>query len=311
MKLQSNNIKYVSTLVFVIFLATLAGLQWFGASKDVDQYQFFFNDISDDYTGRFEFLFVAVTLFLKAVTDNFSMYIFFLVLISLSIKTYIISRFGLLLFSFTGYLLILFPLHELTQYRISLALAVMYIAFYLKHKGGSNLVALVLFFCSIFLHYSTVAYLPFLLFWRYLNNLKAFLYILIFLLVLLFLKQQVTLYAFDLNSTLLANDALQPNIFSVRNILYMTVLTLGYFNWKDIPLNVKPFWFVSLYGFVLWGLFYDLPVFAHRLFEMTLFSYFIWISFLRGLSLRGAQILILMLSAYSTYKNIYVDQMFS
>ena len=187
----------------------------------------------------------------------------------------------------------------------------MYLAFYLRYKGGAIAVPLILFVCGIFLHYSTIAFLPFILFWKYFNNLKSFLYILVCLFILLLARQQLALYAFDLNSTLLAADELRPTIFSVRNIVFFLVLTVGYFCWEDIPLSAKPFWFVSLYGFMLWGLFYDMPIFGQRLFEMTFFSYLIWLSFLRDRSLRAAQISIIILSLYLTYKNIYVDQLFS
>ena len=293
----------------VCFLSYMAGKQYFGVSKDVEEYAVFFRAVDSSYLGRFEPLFVWLTIFIKSVVNDFQAYLFFLTLFSLALKVYILRKFNYFWFSCFLYLLILFPLHELTQYRTSLSLGLVYMAFYLLSSGGSKIKIWFLALSAGLVHYSALAFLPIIAAWGFLGESKKLRwYFLVFgIAVLIAAKQIIFQYAASINSTLEAPGDYYANIFSSRNVVFFFIVVLGFFQLKKIPDMVKPFWYLSLYGFVLWGVFIDLPIFAHRLLEMTFFSYLIWVSFLTGIYLRASQFMLLLLSIYLIYKGLYIE----
>lgn len=310
---NSRVVVTLAILSIALLLSVLAGSQYFGASKDVEGYYYFFDEISFDYAGRFEPLFVLLSNFLKWINNDFSFFVFSITLLSISLKLFLLSKFNNFLLSLVLYLLILFPVHELTQYRASLALGLLYLSFYFLSVENHKIHAIMLFAASVFTHYSVVAFLPFILLWGSFSSGRSNKYVhaIIGLLILVVCKLFIVQSISGINTTLLAVDVGSANIFSSRNVILFVLLIIGVINLRFIPKNIKPFFFISCYGVALWLLFYDIPVFAHRLLEATFMSYFIWISFLRGWSLRLSQSLFLILSFYLTYKNLYVDYLFS
>ncbi|WP_404303059.1 EpsG family protein [Alicycliphilus denitrificans] len=305
--------KKIAFSFFVFILSYLAAIQFFGESPDAQAYYFFFDDVDFNYSGRFEPLFVWLSVLIKRIVNDFSFFVFLIVFIGLFFKFFVLSKFSNFPFFVFLYLLLLFPVHELTQYRASLALGFLYLALYFLCVEKNKILVFLLFFSAIFLHYSVVAFLPFVLLWRYFSGNGTLKYWQMFfgLLFLFAGKLLIVNYVSELNSTLLSVKNEEPNIFSSRNIILFFILMIGVFNFRNIPKNAKPFFYISCYGFVLWWLFFDIPVFAHRLFEMTFFSYFIWLSFLSGFGLRVCQFLFSILSIYLAYKMIYIDNFFA
>lgn len=316
MQLEKLNIKISAHALFflaVIFsLSLLASVQFFGVSRDVENYEYFFDILSRDYQGRFEPLFVFISMFLQWIKNDFSFYIFALTFISISVKFYVLSRFRFFAVTAFIYLIILFPVHELTQYRVSISLAFVYLSFYTLHSNWAKWISYLIFLCAIFTHYSVAVLLPIVLCWHFLCK-KSSIGFSIFLLsaiLLAVLKQFAYNGAVDLNATLLEGEVVSANIFSARNFILTIVLFVGLFNWSKFDPKIKPFIFVSMYGFVCWAIFYDIPVFAHRLFELSFFSYLIWVGFLSGSARRAAFSLLTILGFYLVYKYIYVDNYF-
>lgn len=312
MLFQKFSKKILAIIFLSLILSVFSGLQFFGQSKDAEQYRLFFENIDSELLGRFEPLFQLATLYIKSGINNFSFYLFVLCITSLYLKFYVLKNFRNFKTSILLYLLILFPLHELTQIRVSLALSFIYLSLlFLYQKNDRSIRVALLFIAAILFHYSTLIFFPIILFWRHLKNRKPIFWVFLGALFLMLIKLYIIEYSSILNPTLLAVESTEANIFSSRNILLFLVLLIGAIRWKEIMVDLRPFWFISLYGFVLWGIFYDAPVFAHRFFEMTFFSYFIWTSTLRGASLWASRVLLVTLAIYQTYKNILVDPLFT
>lgn len=298
--------------IVALLFSIAAGFQIFGESRDVNAYDDFYEQLGGYYDGRFEFLFVYLSRAIKWITGNLGFYIFSLSFIGLVLKLFVLSKFKFFNFSLLLYLLILFPLHELTQYRVSLALGFLYLGFYFSSINKHIYLRNCLFVLAFSTHYSTLAFLPFVVFWKKLgmNHPSKYLYIGAFLAALFAAPQIIFEYASILNPSLLVEHDQMPNIFSSRNIVLFVVILFGFFKIKDIPKNIVPFFFISIYGFYLWGIFYNLPVFAHRLFEASFMSYIIWVTYMRRWVLVFSMSLMLVLACYLTYRNIYIEPLF-
>lgn len=296
----------------VLVFSYLTSIEYFGISRDVHEYRFFYNTVAN-YSGRFEILFVITTQVLKNLANHFPTFLFFITFFSLLLKFSILSNFKFYLINLALYIFILFPVHELTQYRVSIALALLYSALLCRYYGRFLLLSLILFSAGVLFHYSTFAFLPILLGWNYLKrNFSIKIPVAIFFLGLLWVfKPIIQEYVSILNPSLLAIVTEKANILSSRNLILMSVLVIGVANWNKLNPDVRPFYFTSVYGFILWFVFMDAPVYSHRLFEMTFFAYFIWMSELKGIYRQAAYALLLLLAVYLTYRQLYIEPFFS
>lgn len=303
------NIQFAVATISVIVLSLLASMQFFGISKDVEQYELFFYSLGSDYQGRFEPLFVYFSMIVRWLTDDFSFYIFSLTSLALSAKFFILSRFRFLYTNIVLYVLVLFSLHELTQYRASLAVALVYSSFYAIYTNREKFVIYLLFVSACFVHYSAAVFFPIVFLWKFYSK-GGWVSILTFVLVSLIFfgtKYVAIQNAIDVNPTLDSADIDYINLYSSRSIILFVISVVGLLCWKSIDYNARPFWFVSIYGFVFLAVFSDIPVFANRLFEMTMFSYLIWIGFIDGFYRKISIVLLGILGVYLVYRGIYVD----
>ena len=299
-------------LITAATFSYLASIEYFGISRDVQEYRNFYSQVSE-YRGRFEVLFVMTTQAIRSQSDQFAVFLFLITFLSLFFKFSILSNFKLYLTNLVIYIFILYPLHELTQYRASIALALLYCALLCRYFGRLTLLSWGLFAAGVLFHYSTIAFLPILLGWNYLKtNFSIKIPVAIGLLILLWIfKPTIQAYVSVLNPTLLGATPELGNPFSSRNLILMGILIIGVLNWSKLNPDVRPFYFMSVYGFILWYVFIDAPIYSHRLFEMTFFAYFIWMSELRGIYRQAAYSLLLILAAYLTYRQLYIEPLFS
>lgn len=302
--MKTSSIYLVEKIFLAIFLSYLTGIEYFGSSRDVMEYQDFYIYLDAKYDGRFEPLYYYLSLIIKSLTNDFSIYLFIVTLISMSLKIFVLSKFRLFHLSLVWYSLMLLPSHELTQYRVSLALGLVYCSLYFLSMTKSRLSVLLLFIASVMCHYSMIAFLPFILFWRVLsvNRTVKYLHIAIGILMLILAKASIYQIVTVINTTASAVTVQVPTIFSAQNIILFIILVIGATNWYSIPNHIRPFFYISCYGFVLWWLFFDIPIFAHRLYETTTMSYFIWVSFQRGRQLQASIVLMSVLAGYLGYR---------
>jgi len=67
---------------------------------------------------------------------------------------------------------------------------------------------------------------------------------------------------------------------------------------------------ISGLGMVYWVVFRSEPIFANRLFELTILANLFWVGYLSFWRRYLALFLMLLLGLYLTYRNIYIDFMF-
>lgn len=293
-------------LLLAGFIAILAGIQIFGASRDVFQYELFFQNLDLGYDGRFEPLFVYLSFAIKTLFDDFGFFIFFLTFVSISIKIKLLFNNNYAFFLLLIYFLVLFILHELTQYRISIALAFAYYGLHLKSKNY-RLMAYLFLCIAFFMHYSTGIFFPALIFWDRLKKLP--LVVIIFLSIFIFVsKEYIFNFTININPTLMESEFTEPvNFLSSRNIIFLLVAIIGLFYQNKLPDDKRSWLAISLYGLGLWLIFNDIPVFAHRLLEETIFSYFMWITTLPRLPRKITFILFFVLGVYLFYRSLFID----
>lgn len=151
--------------VIITFIFAFIGFFFIEAGVDFENYTQFFDqvrtyDFFDVFFNRVEPLFGILTfLLVQLFTSNFSIYFLFLVL-SVSLKAYIISssrQTGAIFVLFVGfYLFRYFPLYELTQIRVSLAIGLVMMAF----QQHGNRFKWILFLLACLTHYSVLVLLP-------------------------------------------------------------------------------------------------------------------------------------------------------
>lgn len=106
-----------------------------------------------------------------------------------------------------------------------------------------------------------------------------------------------------------AND-MQANPFSSRNLIFLTIIFIGLANINRIQADYLPWLYLSIFGISFWYGMMALPVFAHRIFELTLFSYFLWVPKLPKYNRAIAMTLLSVLSIYLFINALYLDPLF-
>ncbi|MBT1070966.1 EpsG family protein [Pelotalea chapellei] len=162
----NTSVRYRTFLIFLLF--ALVGLFYIESGVDFENYVNYFDvvrtyDYNDLLINRIEPFFGLLTFILvRFFISNFWVY-FFLLIISIFLKSYILSRIEQSWFSFSliicFYLFRYFPLYELTQIRVSIAIGFVMIAFLLS---GMRL-RCIFFLVACLTHYSILVLLPLLL----------------------------------------------------------------------------------------------------------------------------------------------------
>lgn len=157
-----ENIRPIDVLLFIlcVFLAHASSSNLFGFSRDYFEYKYYYDTISGDFyvtDTRFEPGFHVISwIFKNWLGANMSALVFFLVLTSLGIKFVLFRKYlNQPLFALLLYLIIFFPIHEYTQYRVGVSLAFGYWAVH-KILEKKYLLAAALFIASLSFHYSSI-----------------------------------------------------------------------------------------------------------------------------------------------------------
>lgn len=305
----------------VILLSLLAGLRDPSVSKDYLNYQYVFRDMNEITSDGYYFLlafepgFVGIVVFFRKIFEvNYGVAIMlFYALACLSLKVFAINRFSInpyltLLYYFSYF----FLLHEMTQIRIALAAGIFLISLipFLKGKWITFIGLILLATCF---HYSAIFFLLILIF--NINKLNRNLYtgILIFSLLLGFVKLPVLnlLGNFDasgfstkLNTYIeLSEDgSVVVNIFNSLNILnilccfYLLLAVKKEDFIKDKKLNL--FLKCNILSIFLFSLLSGAPAFAMRFNQLFgIAQIFLFTYLLKYLPFKRFNIFILVLGA--------------
>ena len=297
-----------------LFFSLLAALRLLGIDRDFDQYRIFFDDLSFPYDGRFELGFVYFSFVIKRSFGSFFALLFFVALLSLVVKFYLILKLPNSWYWLIVYLLVLFPLHEMTQMRVAIAIAFGYLALYLfTNRVGSVWPFLLLFIASMF-QYSILILMPFFIFSKYVKyfDWRILLFLIFSPAILVFNSIEYASFLnpiifWELNSI----GEYSTNPFSILNISLISVVAIGISYANNFPASKLPWLYLSAMGLGLYYGLMEIPVFAHRLLELTIFSYFFWIPYLPKIRRYFAMTIFSVLATYIFAKSIIIDPLFS
>ena len=317
--LLSQRKLYLFIVTFV--MSTISVLRIFGFDRDYYSYQRFYEKISiGGFSSRFEpgFELVANIFKLLAGTDSFVLFLFFMAFVSLYLKFSILSNIRHYLLLLPIYFMLIMPLHEMMQIRIALATGVMYWALYKSiHSDITLLKKALLIGIGVSFHYSVIILIPFILFPNIFYKWPKILLIIVTIVpaVLINYGMDTVTYFVPFVEYYIQQvnfgNSVDINPYSSRNIIFIMILLIGMLNIQRIPKVSLPWFYVSLMGVVLWNSLMWLPVFAHRLLEITVFSYLVWVPSLPKISRIVSLGLLCILAVYFLYRALFISPFFS
>tara|TARA_B100001250_G_C19757826_1_gene771003 strand:- start:91 stop:1068 length:978 start_codon:yes stop_codon:yes gene_type:complete len=324
MIVYSQSLYFIKSKVFllftVFFLSIISALRIFGIDRDYKSYLRFYNKISlGDFGSRFEPGFELISSLFKIISgnDSFTLFLFFIAFIGLYLKFSIILDKKYYPLLILVYFFLIFPLHEMTQIRVGLAVSVMYWTLNKSIVSNINIIKKsLLIIIGISFHSSSIIIVPFILFPKLVRGklkLRKVLMIIVPILLLsnsinaiIYFSPFVEFYLYEIG----LQETLSINPLSSRNIIFIAILIIGFFNYNKIPSKDLPWYYLSIIGLGLWYSFMWLPVFAHRFLEITIFAYLVWIPSLPKNPRFVSMGLLLVLSSYFFIKLVFLDMYF-
>lgn len=330
MKLKVRHLHLTCWLSVWLVLSFAAGLRWLGYDRDYDNYLNFYQSISSDFfifiQTRFEhgFIFLAWISYNLANLE-FSLFLVLLAAIALAIKIYLFYRHPYAWILLIAYIPNLYLLHEMTQIRAAIAIAFVYLAiesrFSVENSDSNRLLSVAVFLVGLSFHVSVFIFIPFLLlpksiiFSKKLLSFKS-----IFLVVSLVISLSIFINFFELFSGFF--EKINPlfyiynlkdeelNYFSLRIILSFFMTCIGIIVYRDSKETTKIYTTIGIYGFILLLFTAKTPVYAHRIFEMCGFSYFLWVTSVPRIYAIPATSLLMITGIYLGYRQLFIDPLF-
>ncbi len=316
------NKKTLYLFITVSFFATLTALRIFGVDRDYLNYQKFYERISiGGYDSRFEPVFELAANLFKILfgPESFVLFLFFIAFVSLYFKFSILSNIRHYSLLILIYIMLILPLHEMMQIRVALATGIMYFVLYKStHSNMNFLKRVALVGAGIMTHYSVVVIAPFALFSHMFYKQSRVLSVLFIAIVFPITINLVIDIAANLLGTVQGyiiqiSEGINTdiNLYSSRNITFITLLLIGLLNIKCIPKEKIVWFYVSVAGMGIWFGLMWIPVFSHRLFEITVFSYLVWIPSLPKIWKYISLSLIFIFSSYFLFRALFISPFFS
>jgi hypothetical protein len=218
------------------------------------------------------------------------------------------------------YILMLVPLQEMTQMRVGIATAIMFLGIY--HSSIKDLkISQRLFYVILGLgfHQSTILLAPFILFSNQVKEFSLFKLLLgislpalaLYFVILLAQNFTETLYIIEYYTRPEIIELLnKPNPLSSRSLTLIAILSIGLLNSRNLPREATPWFYVSIVGLGTFFGMMSIPVMAHRFLEMTLFANLMWVSYLPRLDRYICISLLLLFAIYSIYRTLFLSTMF-
>ena len=324
MKILNNEIlvktRSLVALFAVLVVSSLSMFRIFGYDRDYFSYLRFYEKTYFGDSSRFEPGFQFITNVFKAFMgpDSFTFYLFFIALVSLVPKFLILKNSRNYILMMAIYVMLIMPLHEMTQIRVSVACGVMFWALHISiDSNRSVLNRLMWVLLGVSFHYSSIILAPFILFSNWFNKRSKVWIITVPLLLALAISSSMTMIVklipiigFYLDQVTLAEE-LVINPYSSRNLIFLTLVAIGLFNLEHIPDRILPWFYVSITGLALWYSFMWLPVFAHRFLEITVFSYLVWVPSLPFRLRIPCLGLLLILAVYFISRMVFLNPIFT
>lgn len=306
-------------IALALALALCAANNLLGIGPDYLQYKhiWFYLDKNNPFQdSRIELGFLLLAWLGKYILNiGVDVFIGILAFVSLVIKFRILANKNNALILAILYVFSLYLLHEMIQVRVSIALAFGYLAIeQLEKAKRANY--LFLFLISISLHYSAL--------------LLAIAYVYVF--ITRFVKHTLTVVFFISGTVVYAaimlvdamviinplveiyadnRDQFNVSFLNARTILLGGMLALALTNWRDLRGKADVYVLIGLACYALFFTMHEIPVLAHRILEISFFSYFLWIGGLKNKYVRIlATSMLAILCFYEGYRMLCIDQLF-
>ncbi|NTW33706.1 MAG: EpsG family protein [Bacteroidetes bacterium] len=287
----------IFVLVLVLFMSVLAGYKIFGESRDYYNYSYFFDEYRYPMQTRMEPGFVGLVYLIKIILkSNIQLLLFMVSCIGLGMKMLIISRYRNWIIMILWYLFLLYPLHELTQLRLAVGSAFLYWSIYYFSEGNRRNGHAMMFISSLF-HYSCLVLYPLMLLAERVqgNSVKKslinFAVLILFVSSFMFWNDNAGFVSLFRNFNPMLDryvgDASLyydiPTIVNSKTVVTIFLIMIGFKFYKKIGTSHRLWFWVSVYGITMYYLLNRIPVLSQRIYEMTMFSYLIWVFDLPGI----------------------------
>lgn len=306
-------IKNLLFIFFIVLLSLLTASRILGEDRDYAQYLDFYERVTTDYAGRFELGFVSLSLFIKSLGLDFWWLLFVSAFLSLLAKLYLITKLPNYLYWIFIYSIVLYPVHELTQIRVSIALGFGYLGLFFAVREGIKFRVVLFTGFAVLFHWTMLVFVPFIIFVDVFKRRSYLLLLATIVIPSVFLFSSLEFFQV-LNRQVLhmlsVADENSANPFSSRNVVFFTILCIGIFNIQKLPDFALPWFYLSVFGLSIWFGLMAVPVFAHRIFELTIFSCFFWVNYLPRNSRIAAMALLALLAVYLLFRLIYIEPLF-
>ena len=266
----------------LLILAWIAGTQFFGLSKDYDQYLIFFDDVRFrksffEIATRFEPAFVFLTFVLTRFFSSNSWIYGVSVFLALFIKTkglFCLNKSSRVFYFFLVlYLARYFSLYELTQLRAALAVSIAFYVFVKRVNEKYIFSDIALLTLAVFFHYSAILFFVFYFLRRVLRVHLLFIFFGVLIGSLLVKKALLAVFplifrVFQMYESVgfgSEKSAVLPSAMALDLIF----VSISIFLWKKNSSVMKVCVVALIIGFAIYWGFMDYPVVAHRLRELT------------------------------------------
>lgn len=271
-----------------MILSLVCSFSIFGESRDYQNYLRYFNVIgsgSELPIYRLQIGFKFLNQFIYRISNSFEFYLFTVALVSLIPKFLLIKKYSRRLYlSIITYILFIYPLHEINQIRIGLALGIFYLALHF-YNFKKYLFSLILILLASSIHIFTLLLFVGTCSFNLLKVLKegktskkAFLILIIGIISILLIFE---LGILNLNIGYYLIDTNNPgSLFSIRSILLLIITIIGLVYKRHLPEDIRNWHNLSLLGLIsYYGLIFNMDL-SHRIIQSTFFSYILWIEYL-------------------------------
>lgn len=294
-----------------LLLSLAAGFRVFGVEHDYHQYREFYAGLHrhlvfSEY--RYEPGFVVFAWVAKNILDlDFHSFLFSIAAISLSIKIGLLrgcKQFWVLI---VCYALSLYLIHEMTQIRASLGIALGYWAAWLAHRGKFR-AAIACLALGVSMHYSVMVFIVLIgipLFWD-LQRPRPPISALMLIGAGAGAISAIALYFSSLNPLIDAYATQfedQINLFSIRNLIIAAFLVTSILRYQEYSPEARAHIFFLMAGAAFFLGASSIPPIAHRFLELTVFSMFVIAGRSSGVHRVLQQSLLLVFAAF-----IYIRQ---
>lgn len=310
---NGSRYKALAALFISLALSVFLTTRPFGVDRDCYNYLLIYEAAKYSENASFDIGFSLLAHFFSSNGVSFFSFSLIITATSLLLKIRLAQKLNITLSGILFYIICILPIHEYTQIRASLALALGYYALYLSSQHNRILLAVAFLSLSSSIHMSAATlFIPF--FQARLSNTGKIISTIALLLLayLLVIKFPEILITYDRTSYYDTGGQAEQKLLTIQNLIFFSLLLIG----ANIQIRSRgnsglEYYLFCLIIFTASILLTEItPVVRGRLLELSFFSYIIWISRAHGLHRQIAEALLVTWGIYALYRYVYLDGVF-